>query len=161
MNRIPLYLAGACAALLLTGCSPSQAEKTPLNPYLPNGAPIAQGDFGMQSPVELTKEATAEQKAKLAALPNGIYQGQAQGMCGAIRVTLQVKDGVLTVLDIWQDGETQGVGGYEAIKDGTFAKMIEKAQGPAIDSVSGATITSAAVSQAVENALNKGAISHG
>ena len=56
-----------------------------------------------------------------------------------------------------QDGETQSVGGFEAVRDGTFAKMIEAAQGSDIDTVSGATITTAGVKQAVDDALAQAA----
>ena len=42
-------------------------------------------------------------------------------------------------------------------RDGTFAKMIEAAQGSDIDTVSGATITTAGVKQAVDDALGQAA----
>lgn len=43
------------------------------------------------------------------------------------------------------------------MRDGTFAKMIEAAQGSDIDTVSGATITTAGVKQAVDDALGQAA----
>ena len=43
------------------------------------------------------------------------------------------------------------------MRDGTFAKMIEAAQGSDIDTVSGATITTAGVKQAVDDALAQAA----
>ena len=52
-----------------------------------------------------------------------------------------------------QEGESQSRGGYEAVRDGTFAAMIEAAQGPDIDAISGATITTAGVKTAVKDAL--------
>ena len=48
-------------------------------------------------------------------------------------------------------------GRIEAVRDGTFAKMIEAAQGSDIDTVSGATITTTGVKQAVDDALNQAA----
>lgn len=84
---------------------------------------------------------------------DGTYTGIAQGMSSIIRVTLTVAGGTITTEEIWQDCETQSVGGYEAIKDGTYAAMIDKAQGPEFDSISGATITTNAIKAAVNSAL--------
>ena len=52
-----------------------------------------------------------------------------------------------------QEGETQSVGGFEAIRDGKYAAMIDAEQGPDIDCISGATITTAGVRQATTDAL--------
>jgi uncharacterized protein with FMN-binding domain len=87
------------------------------------------------------------------AYQDGSYTGSAQGMSSVIRVTLSITDGIIATEEIWQDCETQGVGGYEAIKDGVYAAMIDAAQGPDIDSISGATITTNAVKSAVGQAL--------
>ncbi len=86
-------------------------------------------------------------------LHDGVYTGRGRGMEGWISVTLLVDDGRLTCLETAQDGESQSRGGYEAIRDGVYARMIEAAQGPDIDAVAGATITTAGVKQAVEDAL--------
>jgi uncharacterized protein with FMN-binding domain len=84
---------------------------------------------------------------------DGSYTGTAQGASSVIRVTLSVSGGIITTEEIWQDCETQSVGGYEAIRDGVYAQMIDAAQGPDIEVISGATITTAAVKKAVEQAL--------
>ena len=88
---------------------------------------------------------------------DGTYTGTGAGMGGDINVTIEVADGVLTVTDISPNNETQGIGGYEAIEDGTYAAQIESAQGSQIDGVSGATITSDAIRSAVRAALEQGA----
>ncbi len=90
-----------------------------------------------------------------ATLADGTYTGNGQGRGGNIGVTLTVKDGKITVDEITQDGETQGIGGYEAINDGTFAKQIETAQGSDIDGIAGATQTTNGVKEAVEDALSQ------
>ena len=69
------------------------------------------------------------------------------GMGGDIEVTLEVKDGALTVVEIGPNNETQGIGGYEAIEDGTYAAQIEAKQDADVDVVSGATITSKAAEE--------------
>ena len=76
-------------------------------------------------------------------------------MEGPITVTLLVQDNRISCLETTQEGESQSRGGYEAIRDGKFAAMIEAAQGSDIDAVSGATITTAGVKQAVEDALSQ------
>lgn len=124
-----------------------------LKQLLPNGKPVAEGSHGLPDPVENTPEATEKTRAHLASLPDGTYEGTGQGVDGAVRVTIRITDGVLDVLFIWQDGETQGVGGYEAIKNGTYAAMINKAQGPDTDNIAGATLTTYAIRTAVEDAL--------
>lgn len=86
-------------------------------------------------------------------LRDGVYTGYGRGMEGWISVTLLVDDGRLTCLETAQDGESQSRGGYEAIRDGRYAQMIEAAQGSDIDAIAGATITTAGVKQAVDDAL--------
>ena len=102
------------------------------------------------------QEAPAGAQAKAAGtLADGVYTGEGKGMEGPITVTLLVQDNRISCLETTQEGESQSRGGYEAIRDGKFAAMIEAAQGSDIDAVSGATITTAGVKQAVEDALSQ------
>ncbi len=102
------------------------------------------------------QEAPADAQAKAAGtLADGVYAGEGKGMEGPITVTLLVQDNRISCLETTQEGESQSRGGYEAIRDGKFAAMIEAAQGSDIDAVSGATITTAGVKQAVEDALSQ------
>ena len=88
----------------------------------------------------------------------GTYTGEGNGMGGAIQVTLTVDpDAIVSVDSITDSGETKGVGGKEAIEDGTFAAQIMDAQSADIDGVTGATMTTGGVRQAVENALSQAA----
>lgn len=91
-------------------------------------------------------------------LRDGVYTGSAPAMAGMVSTTLLVQDDRITCLAVEQQGETQSVGGFEAIRDGKYALMIEAAQGSDIDAVSGATITTAAVRQAVDDALSQAAV---
>ena len=102
------------------------------------------------------QEAPADAQAKAAGtLADGVYTGEGKGMEGPITVTLLVQDNRISCLETTQEGESQSRGGYDAIRDGKFAAMIEAAQGSDIDAVSGATITTAGVKQAVEDALSQ------
>lgn len=87
----------------------------------------------------------------------GTYTGEGRGM-GAIEVTLTVDDGAITKVDsIVGDGETPGMGGLEAIEDGTYDAQIMAAQDGEIDGISGATISSQGVENAVKDALEQAA----
>ena len=74
-------------------------------------------------------------------------------MGGDVTVKLTVADGAITVDEIAGPNETPGIGGLEAIEDGTFKAQIEAAQGANIDGITGATMTSNGVRSAVEAAL--------
>ena len=84
---------------------------------------------------------------------DGVYTGTGRGMEGLITVTLLVDDGRIQCVGMTQEGESQSRGGYEAIRDGKYADLIEAAQGPDIDVIAGATITTAGVKQATADAL--------
>lgn len=102
-------------------------------------------------------EVAALEALDVSALPDGTYTGAGNGMGGEIEVTIQISDGVLSVVEIGPNNETVGIGGYEAIEDGTFAAQIEAAQGIDIDGVAGASITSDAIRAAVNAALHRAA----
>ena len=88
---------------------------------------------------------------------DGTYTGSGMGKSGNIEVTLSIAGDVITVDNITDPGETPGIGGAEAIADGTFKSQIEAAQGSAIDGVAGATLTSDGVRAAVDDALGQAA----
>lgn len=94
-------------------------------------------------------------------LRDGVYTGRGTGMEGLITVTLLVDDGHITCLETTQECESQSRGGYEAIRDGRYAEMIEAAQSADIDAIAGATITTAGVKQAVADALAQAEIAAG
>lgn len=89
-----------------------------------------------------------------ATFADGTYEGVGKGRGGDINVTLEVKDGQISVVALTHEAETRGIGA-EPIEDGTFAAQIEAAQGPQIDGLAGATLTANGVSEAVQNALEQ------
>lgn len=102
--------------------------------------------------VEIVADTEAQAAGPLA---DGVYTGEAPAMEGMVSVTLLVQDNRITCLETTQEGESQSRGGFEAIRDGKYALMIEAAQGSDIDTISGATITTAAVKNATEDALEQ------
>ena len=145
-------LAAGCAAVLtlgLTGCA-STFEGSGSK----DAASAAQLALKTDDPwaIETSVDAQAHAAGVLA---DGVYEGCAPGMDGMVGVKLLVKNNHVTCIETVQEGESQSVGGYEAIRDGVYAAMIDEAQGSNIDTVSGATITTAAVRHAVDDALAK------
>lgn len=112
------------------------------------------GPWALVSPASSQAGPTAQEAPELM---DGTYSASALGMDGLITVTIQVKDGTLTCTRIEQEGETQSMGGYEAIRHGVYAALIDRAQGPGFDGIADATVTSMAVQSAVEKAMEKAA----
>ncbi len=136
------------AALLLGGCADSFEGSGSKDAASAEQLALRNDDpWDHESSVERTK---LEGNYK-----DGEYVGVGQGMDGFIEVCIEIKDNKLSTVYIKQEGETQSVGGYEAIRDGVYAKMIDKAQGSDFDNVSGATITTLGVKQALDNALEQ------
>ena len=102
-------------------------------------------------------EAEPEAEAAPASCADGTYTGVGTGMGGKINVTIEISGGTIAVTDISPNNETQGLGGYEAIEDGTFAAQVEEAQSSEIDGIAGATLTSNAIRDAVADALSQAA----
>ena len=141
-----IAVAACCLAMsvspVLAGCSSSadaKAEQPDASVESSQNADAAKSD--------------SKQEAVKNDYKDGTYQGEGKGMGGPINVTLTVADGVITVDELTETGETAGIGGKEAIEDGTFKAQIEEAQSAEIDGVSGATMTSGGVKKAVEAAL--------
>ena len=84
---------------------------------------------------------------------DGTYTGTGIGVGGALTVTVDIKDGKIAVTDISPNNETKGIGGYEAIIDGTYKRAVEEAQGSGFDVVAGTTRTTEAIQAAVRDAL--------
>ena len=82
-------------------------------------------------------------------LPDGTYKGSAKGFGGDVEVSFTVKSGIASDLTITGEKETAEVGGkaVEKIKRDLLSKGELK-----VDNVSGASLTSKAVKEAIENA---------
>lgn len=141
-----IAVAACCLALsvapLLAGCSPnSDATDNKVQSNQESGQNTDASGRETEQPI--TKNDYQD----------GTYEGEGNGMGGPITVKLTVSDGLITVDEISETAETDGIGGKEAIENGTFKAQIEEAQSADIDGVSGATMTSGGVRKAVEAAL--------
>ena len=78
--------------------------------------------------------------------------GTAEGFGGDVTATLTVENGTITACTLTGDGETPEIGGA-ALEE--LQQQVVDAGGYEIDGVSGATVTSNAVRQAVAQALGE------
>lgn len=81
-----------------------------------------------------------------------VYTAVGQGISGDVPVTVTIENGVICSVEVGENAETAGIG-TNAIEQ-LPAKIVET-QSIALDSVSGATITSEAILAAVEAALTE------
>lgn len=83
---------------------------------------------------------------------DGTYTGAAEGYGGDVEVSVEVKDGKISNIDLVDiSNETPGIGGEAAPK---VVQDIIDAQSTEVEAVSGATVTSNGVMTAVKNALD-------
>ena len=90
--------------------------------------------------------------AEAATMTPGTYTGTATGMDGTVTIAVTVDETAITDITIVDDNETAGVGD-EALA--LLAVSIKDAQSLAVDSVAGATVSSAAMKSAVADALTQ------
>ena len=146
-SKLTAVACGACALTLgLSGCGAS---------FEGSGSKAASAEqLALREPDPWAVELPADGNGRVEGdVADGVYTGTGRGMEGLITVTLLVDDGRIQCVGMTQEGESQSRGGYEAIRDGKYADLIEAAQGPDIDVIAGATITTAGVKQATADAL--------
>ncbi|MEG2517856.1 MAG: FMN-binding protein [Raoultibacter sp.] len=149
MKKTAIAVCGAAAlALGLSGCGSMFEGSGSKEAATPEQLALHETD-------SWAKEINASRQMIEEKCKDGVYTGTGVGMDGKITATLLIKDNRLTCIETTQAGESQSVGGYEAIRDGKFAAMIDAAQGSDIDTITGATITTAGVKEAVADALTQ------
>jgi len=84
---------------------------------------------------------------------DGEYEGAAEGMHGDVTMKVVIKDGKITTVDVVSQTETEGISdlAFEKIP----ASIVEKQGIEEVDTVAGATVSSTAIINAVDNALKK------
>ena len=121
---------------------------------------IDPASFGYVEPAPAEEAAPAPTPAPVQAAPAGevsyvpgTYTAEATGM-GNVVVNVTVDESSITAVEIDGSGETPEIGGAAV---GTLTDQVMAAQGPEIDGVAGATLTSGAVKTAVAAALAEAA----
>lgn len=82
---------------------------------------------------------------------NGVYEGSANGMGGAVKVAVTVEDGKISGVEVLEHKETAGISD-PAIEQ--IPQAIIEAQSTDVEAVTGATVTSEAIKEAVAAALS-------
>ena len=85
-------------------------------------------------------------------MADGTYAASAQGMDGPVDIEVTVKDNEITEITVVEDNETAGVG-VKALE--IIPAQVVETQSLAVDSVSGATISSAAIKSAIADAITQ------
>ncbi len=82
---------------------------------------------------------------------DGTYEGSSNaGIHPGLEVSVVVKDGKIAAVNVTKQNETEGVGSIALEK---LPALIVEAQSTEVDSVSGATLSSTALKEAVDKAL--------
>jgi uncharacterized protein with FMN-binding domain len=106
------------------------------------------------------EEAAVETEAEAGAASggmyaDGVYEGSGNGNGGEMKVTVTVENGKISDI-VLQEGHAETPGIYEMAVDQVIPAIIE-AQSTDVDSASGASMSSAGIKEAVEDALSKAA----
>ena len=133
MNQKKVLFGISAALLLLVGCTPKAAEPTPSAPSV--------------EPSVLSEEPSSS----AGIYTPGVYTGEDTGYGGPIEVSVEVDENNILSVTVVSHKETPGVGSkaVESLPDAIVA-----AQGVEVDNVSGATISSGGIKNAVTRALN-------
>ena len=106
-----------------------------------------------------TKDAKADEKAAdtkdaaAASLKDGEYKASSKGIGGDVPVTVTIKDGKIAKVEVGENSETDGIGS-KAIEQ--LPDAIVKANGTeGVDAVSGASVTSKAIFDAVNDCMDQ------
>lgn len=149
---LSLFMAAAMTTAALAGCSGSSDT---------SATTAAQGGTAESTAAESTTAQETEPEKQgggeaAGAAKEGTYEATEKGFGGDVTVKVTVdKDGKVTAVDVTADSETPDLGGKAAPK---IAQDILDHQSLAVDTVSGATITSQAVLAAAEAALSEAGI---
>lgn len=148
MKKKLLLMAGLCLTLSAVGCSSPAAEET-------------------TTAAETTTQAETTESAAGAGMKAGTYTATTQGMNDKIEVSVEVSEDAIISVEVTKDSETPGIGsplknaaGEELYEGGKtpitlIPEQIVEHQTLNVDAVTGATITSAAVKNAVKDCLTQ------
>lgn len=83
---------------------------------------------------------------------NGSFEGSGTGHSGPIKVEVTVAKGKISKVEVVEHSETPGIGDAAITK---ITAGVVEAQTAEVDSVTGATMTSAGLKEAIADALSK------
>jgi len=87
--------------------------------------------------------------------PDNVFTGQARGENGLVKVAVTIKNNQIEKITILENHESD----FTAIVFDSIPNMIIKSNSPNVDAVSGATVSSNAIMEAVKDAVRKSGVS--
>jgi len=136
-KMVSLILTCVLAVGTLAGCSGGSSTESTVAP-----ADTTQAETTGTA----ARNSTAEENTE------GSYTVVAKGMNGDISMTVTIEDGKIKAIEVGENSETPGIGDNAIMQ---LPGRIVEAQSLAVDTVSGATITSGAILAGVEQALTE------
>lgn len=116
---------------------------------------VAANGGNTEATIVVEKEDTSAVKPEVEAnFKDGTYTAVGTGIGGDVEVIAEVKDGEIVSIVLGEHGETEGI--FEGAVDGVIPEII-KGQTTEVDVVSGATVTSNAIIEAVEDIMDQAA----
>jgi len=94
----------------------------------------------------------SESTGNSASYKDGIYEGSGKGHGGEVRVSVKIEQGKIAEINVLAHNETEGVG---SIAIERLPNEIIEAQSTEVETISGATMTSGAIINAVNSALEQ------
>lgn len=140
-NKIVIILSALLLVLIIaTGCSSTPtATETPAS----NGSPA----------VENESSATTDEAVTKGDYIDGTYEGTSDaGIHPGLKVSVVVENGNITAVNIIEHNETEGIGTVALEK---IPALIVEAQSVEVDAVTGASLSSTAIKEAVDKALEQ------
>lgn len=117
-----------------------------------SGATISSSAIKTAVKAALAEASGESGEASAAALTDGTYQAEAAGNNGAIQVSVTVADGKISSVEVTEHQETEGI--YNVPFE-VIPQQIVEYQSLAVDSVSGATVSSNALKSAVADCVEQ------
>jgi len=116
---------------------------------------VAANGGNTEATIIVEKEDTSAVKPEVEAnFKDGTYTAVGTGIGGDVEVIAEVKDGEIVSIVLGEHSETEGI--FEGAVDGVIPEII-KVQTTEVDVVSGATVTSNAIIEAVEDIMDQAA----
>ena len=115
---------------------------------------VAANGGNTEATIVVEKDETVVVPEVEADFKDGTYTAVGTGIGGDVEVIAEVKDGEIVSITLGEHGETEGI--FEGAVDGVIPQII-KGQTTEVDVVSGATLTSNAIIEAVTDIMNQAA----
>ena len=142
------HLAVIAASIALAGCSQPAQTQAPATTAPAETTTVAETSAETKETAKTEEETTASAGGMY---QPGTYEAEADGFGGAIKVSVEVDAEKILGVTILSDSETDGIGS-KAIE--SLPSTIVEKQSTEVDAVSGATLSSNGIKNAVQKALN-------